>query len=88
VSDHFDDRFPTASSCGTLDYSNFDNWVTMISQMVESGWGVTEEKIKCIFYQVEIINSYTGILLAELERRIDNWSPQSTLGDIFIKMVS
>ncbi len=56
--------------------------------MVESGWGVTEEKIKCIFYQIEIINSYTGILLAELERRIDNWSPQSTLGDIFIKMVS
>jgi len=26
VSDHFDDRFPTASSCGTLDYSKFDNW--------------------------------------------------------------
>lgn len=49
---------------------------------------VTEEQIKAIFSDITIIRSVNVSLLCTLQSRIENWSKQQKLGDIFLRMVS
>ncbi|KAL6042127.1 epithelial cell transforming sequence 2 oncoprotein-like [Balamuthia mandrillaris] len=47
---------------------------------------ITEEQIKCMFYQLEVIFELNRQLLLKLEERIDRWNDKSVLGDIFLEM--
>ncbi|KAL6052170.1 Protein T2 [Balamuthia mandrillaris] len=47
---------------------------------------ITKTEVKSLFSQVEIIRAYNAQLLARLERRMDDWSDESIIGDIFIEM--
>jgi hypothetical protein len=49
-------------------------------------WVLTQETIKSLFYQIEVISRFTETLLAKLETRVDSWNEESILGDIFVEM--
>jgi len=49
---------------------------------------ITTEDLRSIFSEIEVILGYNGKLLGEIEQRMEAWSFDSCLGDIFSKMVS
>ncbi len=48
---------------------------------------VTQQDLKGIFSEIEVILGYNAKLLAEIEARMKNWSFDHCLGDIFGKIV-
>jgi hypothetical protein len=46
------------------------------------------ENVKEIFSEIEVILNFNLIFLEKLEQRIQQWSLQQTIGDIFVEMVS
>lgn len=49
---------------------------------------LTMEEIGIIFSNLDFIHSVNSQLYSKLSDRMANWSPSSTLGDIFVQMVS
>eukprot|EP01103_Thecamoeba_quadrilineata_P016791 TRINITY_DN5723_c0_g1_i2.p1 TRINITY_DN5723_c0_g1~~TRINITY_DN5723_c0_g1_i2.p1 ORF type:complete len:678 (+),score=96.17 TRINITY_DN5723_c0_g1_i2:266-2035(+) len=47
---------------------------------------LNKQQFKSIFSEIEVISAYAQTLLRQLEPRIENWSPQQSLGDIFINI--
>jgi hypothetical protein len=47
---------------------------------------ISKSEIKNIFSEIEVILNYNVMLLNELEKRMDNWSQEQIIGDIFLKI--
>ncbi len=52
-----------------------------------SGALITQEDLKAVFSDIEVILGYNSIILNDLEGRLKTWDQHTKLGDIFLKMV-
>jgi predicted KAP-like P-loop ATPase len=48
---------------------------------------VTKENVKIIFGNIKVIRSYNMVLLDQIIDRLDNWSDEQLIGDIFASTV-
>jgi len=48
---------------------------------------VTKENVKIIFGNIKVIRGYNMVLLDELADRLENWSDEQLIGDIFTRTV-
>lgn len=47
---------------------------------------LTRDQVRAIFSEIEVILAYNRMLLASLKKRMETWSCDTKLGDIFMKM--
>lgn len=43
--------------------------------------------MRSIFSEIEVILGYNTLLLKQLTERMESWKEETTIGDIFVKMV-
>jgi hypothetical protein len=48
---------------------------------------ISAEEVRILFSNLEIIYAYNSILLEGLRGRMNSWSSQQKIGDIFLSMV-
>jgi hypothetical protein len=48
---------------------------------------ISQEQIRIIFSELQVITAYNRMLLAQLEQRVAKWNYDACIGDIFQKIV-
>jgi hypothetical protein len=48
---------------------------------------ISKEDLKIIVSELEVIKSYTSVLLTKFEERVKNWGPNTSVGDCFLRIV-
>jgi len=59
----------------------------MLSASASKKPPISEEAVKSIFANVEVILTYHQMLLGGIEQRVNNWGPSSKIGDLFVEMI-